>query len=85
MSAPQQKFEWKWTCPGKTMLRSLTHQENDTSSDLSDLSCPRHVRRNQTDLMDLTKAMYLSVQDVDAWSKTVEPLQTASSAVLHQT
>jgi len=44
----------------------MQHQENDTLSDLSDLSCARHLRRNQTDLMDLAKAMYLSVQGTNA-------------------
>jgi chitin synthase len=37
-----------------TLHMKNLHQENDTLSDLSDLSCTRHVRRNKTHLMDLT-------------------------------
>jgi len=48
------------------------HQENDTLSDLSDLSCARHLRWNQTDLMDLAKATYLLVQGTNAWQKAVK-------------
>jgi hypothetical protein len=50
------------------------HQENDALSDLSDLSCTRHVRRNKTDLMDLTQAMYLSVQGTNSLHKAVQTL-----------
>ena len=42
------------------------HQENDMLSDLSDLSCTRHLRQNQTDLMDLAGAVYLLVQGTNA-------------------
>jgi len=38
----------------------VLHQENDTLSDVSDVSCHRHVRRIKAHLMCLVKAMYLS-------------------------
>ena len=50
------------------------HQENDTLSDLSDLSWHRHLRQNQTDLINLVKAMYLSKQDPNACHKAIKTL-----------
>jgi hypothetical protein len=55
-------------------FQGVVHQENDTLSDLSDLSCTRYVRRNKTDLMDLTQAMYLSVQGTNSLHKAVQTL-----------
>ena len=54
----------------------IGHQENDTLSDLSDLSWHRHLRRNQTDLINLIKAMYLSRQDPDACHKAIRQHKT---------
>jgi len=50
----------------------VSHQENDTLSDMSDLSCHRHLRRNQTDLINLGQAMYLLVQGTKALHNAVK-------------
>ena len=59
---------------GHQSLKLTTHQENDTLSDLSDLSWHRHLRQNQTDLINLVKAMYLSKQDPNACHKAIKTL-----------
>ena len=56
----------------------VPHQENDMLSDLSDLSWHRHLRRNQTDLINLIKAMYLSRQDPDACYKAIRQPKMAT-------
>ena len=58
----------------------LLHQENDTLSDLSDLSWHRHLRQNQTDMINLVKAMYLSKQDPDACPKAIRQPKTLTDS-----
>ena len=61
-------------------VEAQTHQENDTLSDLSDLSWHRHLRQNQTDLINLVKAMYLSKQDPDACPKAIRQPKTLTDS-----
>jgi hypothetical protein len=60
----------------------VLHQENDTLSDLSDLSWHRHLRRNKTDLINLIKAMYLSTQEPDACHKAIRQPKTLTQCSL---
>jgi ubiquitin C-terminal hydrolase len=64
------------------MHAKCIHQENDTLSDLSDLSWHRHLRQNKTDLINLIKAMYLSTQEPDACHKAIRQPKTLTQCSL---